>query len=641
MPARKRKSSAKRLTGSRGPESPSRRGAGLSVFGPLEIHQFEKNPSPMCIFDDETLRPLAVNDAALRLYGYTRDEFMGLTLGDTRPCSGESELGARLTTSIMPRHGGMRTHLKKSGEVFVADVVSQDVIFDGRKATLVLVLETSERARLQTQRMEREKLFTALVEHSPDIIARIDRDLRHVYVNPAVATATGVAPEQLIGSTNRQLGVPLELCVRWAAGVRRVFATGRQQEIEITFPGSDGTRCYESHMVPELDAEGRVESVLAIARDITGRKRAELALRASETKLRHAQHEFETLADALPQVIACYDRELKHTYANAAIASLTAVPRAEIVGRTTVEAGFAPRLAEMWDRNLRSVFETGRPSHLEFEHAARQYEARHIPMTGDDDTTETVLCVTYDLTDRKRAEEERLSAMARQSDALLREVHHRVKNNLQGVVGLLRQLANMHEPLAPVLAKAVSQLQAMAVVHGLHGRDWREGVALVGMVTEIAKSVERTTGVQIKCNADLQEDHRSVHLRESEAVAVALVVNELILNAAKHGSIAPGKGAVTVNVKSDAQRAEVAVLNKGALPAHFDFKQGDGLGTGLELVKALVPADGASLAFSRNNGHVRATLELDPPVMARAPDSAKEMRDEWDRRRRAYSDRRR
>src|SRR6185295_19560661 len=102
-----------------------------------------------------------------------------------------------------------------------------------------------------------------------------------------------------------------------------------------------------------------------------------------------------------------------------------------------------------------------------------------------------------------------------------REVHHRVKNNLQGVVGLLRQLANMHEPLAPVLAKAVSQLQAMAVVHGMHGRDWRDGVALGEMVTEIAKSVERTTSVQVRCIGDSGDE---VHLRESEAVAVALVV---------------------------------------------------------------------------------------------------------------------
>jgi PAS domain S-box-containing protein len=395
-------------------------------------------------------------------------------------------------------------------------------------------------------------------------------------------------------------------------------------------------------MVPEFDAEGRVESVLAIARDITARKRAELALRASETKLKRAQHEFETLADGLPQVITCFDRELRFTYANAAIERLTSSPRAELIGHTAQQAGFPLPLAESLNRSLRSVFETARPSTLDFEYPAsdgtRHYEAHHIPLTSDDGGVETVLCVASDITERKRAEEERLSAMARQSDALLREVHHRVKNNLQGVVGLLRQLANMHEPLAPVLAKAVSQLQAMAVVHGLHGRDWHDGVALAGMVSEIAKSVERTTGVQVKCNNGCDDD---AHLRESEAVAVALVVNELILNAAKHGATSP-KGTVTVDVKADAKRAEVAVLNRGSLPAHFDFKQGDGLGTGLELVKALVPTDGASLAFSRNNGQVRATLALGSPVMVRAPEeTAKEMRDEWDRRRRAYSDRRR
>src|SRR6185295_1535587 len=101
-----------------------------------------------------------------------------------------------LSTSVLPRHGGMRPHLKSSGETFQADVVSQDIIFDDRKATIILVLETSERARPQKQRMDREQLFTTLVENSPDIIARIDRDLRHVYVNPAVASATGVTADK-------------------------------------------------------------------------------------------------------------------------------------------------------------------------------------------------------------------------------------------------------------------------------------------------------------------------------------------------------------------------------------------------------------------------------------------------------------
>jgi PAS domain S-box-containing protein len=491
---------------------------------------------------------------------------------------------------------------------------------------------------------ERERLFSALVEHAPDVIARIDRDLRHVYVNPAIAAATGITPEELIGKTTQQLGVPLELCVRWAAGVRRVFATGREQDIEITYSTEAGPRHYESRMVPERGPDGEIESVLAIARDITDRKHSELALRASEARLRQSQREFDMLADALPEVVTRYDRDLRHTYANAAVERELGLVRTSLLGRTNVQAGFPRDLAESWNESLRTVFETGRAITVEYEYPAltgpKRFEARYIPLAGASTGVESVLCVAHDVTERKRSEDERVASLTRQRDAFLREVHHRVKNNLQGVIGLLRQHATGHSTLAPFLEKAISQLQAMAAVHDLQGRDLRDGVTLDAMVREIAKSVERTTGVEVGYEAKGRES-AATELRESDAVAVALVLNEIIMNAAKHGSAQSAMPAVSVSSRINAKHAEIAVVNRGSLPRGFDFARGGGLGTGLDLVKALLPLDGASVSFSGNNGYVRAVLELYSPLLAAAAEQQEDKRNEWDRRRRAYSDRRR
>ena len=597
----------------------------------------------MCVFDRETLRCLAVNPAALRLYGYSRDEFLGLALTDTRHPAEDIDHASLWDSAAFPRHCGTRRLLKKSGDVFLADVVVQDVLFDGRPAALMLLLETSERARTHTLSLERERLFSALVENSPDVIARIDRELRHVYVNPAVSAATGVTAEQVM-RRDRQLGVPLELCVRWAAGARRVFATGKQQEIEISFPTAEGERHYASHMVPELGADGRVESVLAIARDVTERKRVEIALRASENSLRQRQREFEALADALPQVIACFDRELRHTYANAAIERASGMSRADMVGRTSAEVGFPASLVELWEESLRRVFDTGETSKIDFEYQTAdgmvQYEADHIPLKREDGTVDAVICVASDITHLKRAEEERLATMSRQRDTLIREVHHRVKNNLQGVVGLLRQLGSMHTSLGPLLDKAVSQLQAMAVVHGLHGRELRAGVLLDGIVAEVAQLAERANGVSVWYTRAARAG-APLHVRENDAVAIALVLNELVLNAAKHGSSKRDKGTVAVGLSTDGGAARITVVNDGKLPSQFDFDTGKGLGTGLELVQALLPTQGAHLAFSRTDGRVEAALELDSPVLERGAEAPKEMLNEWDRRQRPYSDRRR
>src|SRR5581483_459862 len=201
------------------------------ALSPAELRYLDKSPSPSCVFDRETARCLAANDAALRLYGYERDEFLGLALSDiTHP--GDLDHAILATDTRLPRHAGVRRHVAKSGEVIVVHVVVQEIVYERRAATLMLLLETTPRARAHMQRLDRERLFSALVENSPDVIARIDRELRHVYINPAVAAATGLTPEQVMSRRERPAGVPLELCARWAGGARRVFASGNQQELE-------------------------------------------------------------------------------------------------------------------------------------------------------------------------------------------------------------------------------------------------------------------------------------------------------------------------------------------------------------------------------------------------------------------------
>lgn len=594
----------------------------LPQLGTFELQQLEKSPSPMCIFDRETLWCLAANDAALRLFGYERDEFMNLTLTDTRHPDEDHRFDQGIG-SALPRHCGLRRHIKRSGEMFFADVVVQDVLHDMRHARLIVLLDRMERASAPPPAVDSENIFSTLVEHSPDVIARIDRQLRHIYVNPAVSDALGIAPEGLIGKSARELNLPPELCVRWAAGARRVFATGRQQELDVSFAAPEGERHFAAHMVPELGAHGQVESVLAIARDISQAKRAELALRASESKLRQSQKEFETLADALPQVVTCYDRQLRHTYANAAIERMTGKIPSEVLGRTDLELAFPSDLTAQWTYSLRKVLETGKSSIVELDYpgaqGSRRYEMHYIPLTQKG-TVEGVICVANDVTARTRAAEDRLSLMSQQGNTLLREVHHRVKNNLQGVVGLLRQMARADSDLAPLLDKAVAQLQTMSIVHGLQEREWRDRVALDGLVAEIAKSVEQATGVAVTYTLD-SRDNAQPHAREQDAVAVALVTHELVLNACRHGTGGLGKTTVKVRLVSGGESARIAVTNRGSLPLEFNFARDAGLGTGLDLVKALLPVQGASVAYAVDPWEVTATLTLEPPVLA-APQAA-------------------
>lgn len=138
------------------------------------------------------------------------------------------------------------------------------------------------------QLLARISELESIVENSPDVISRFDRQLRHVYVNRAVEAASGLTVADFRGKTHAELGMPDELVEPWRQVYREVFETGVEGRKEFTFPGPDGPRSYVSRVVPERGPDGTVETVLSVARDVTEWKRAEEARLTIERRLQEA-----------------------------------------------------------------------------------------------------------------------------------------------------------------------------------------------------------------------------------------------------------------------------------------------------------------------------------------------------------------
>jgi PAS domain S-box-containing protein len=257
------------------------------------------------------------------------------------------------------------------------------------------------RATVQALRRS-EASFKAIAETAPDIISRFDRDLRHLYVNPAVEGVTGLTQKNFLGKTDRELGMPESLCRLWEEMIREVFKTGKIQSTYFEFPSPDGLRIFHMRLAPELSSTEEVVTVVSVARDVTDARRAEEALRRSEESFRH-------LANNAPCMIIRLSRDLEITFANPASAQLTGMDPAEVMGKPIGRIGLPQPALTSLTEILNRVFRTGRKEAsevgLEVGGQGRTFEISIVPESAASGNVETALMIVHDVTEAKRASE--------------------------------------------------------------------------------------------------------------------------------------------------------------------------------------------------------------------------------------------
>src|SRR5690349_1600759 len=165
---------------------------------------FESNPQPMWVYDLETLRFLAVNDAAVRHYGYSRAEFLEMTLRDIRPAEDVKLLENYLAAhSDVIDNAGEWRHRKKDGTLINVDITAHKLNFAGRPAEFVLAQDVTERKKAETALRISEDRYRDLVENSHELICTHDLNGRVLSVNPWAAQVLGYPRESLIGMNIR------------------------------------------------------------------------------------------------------------------------------------------------------------------------------------------------------------------------------------------------------------------------------------------------------------------------------------------------------------------------------------------------------------------------------------------------------
>lgn len=303
---------------------------------------------------------------------------------------------------------------------------------------------------------------------------------------------------------------------------------------------------------------------------------------------------------------------------NSSFTRITGFSEAEVLGKTTVFMRSDRHPDSFYEHAWRTAREQGIWND-EVWHRRKNGEVfpQWLTATSVKDASGEItnFVVTHtDISYRKQKEAELLANQVQQRDALVREVHHRIKNNLQGITGLLRQFVQSYPETAGPINQAIGQVRSIAVIHGLQGRSSERMVRLCELTGAIAGDIASLWQVPIR--VDIPAPWDPCVIAEAEAVPMALVLNELIINAVKHGSQHASGVEVRLRKGGQDDHVQIRISNSGAWQAPLASQKGGPIRSGLQLVEAMLPRGGAQLLRDQEDGMIHVWLMLEPPVIA-------------------------
>lgn len=240
---------------------------------------FEGNPIPMWVYDRDSLRIVAVNNAAVDHYGYSREKFVSMSILDIRPREDREEvLGAvTMNESEKTREDLSWRHLKADGTLIDVSIYSRKLRYEGRDSALIAAIDITQRKRAEHELKDTRKFLDMVIENAPTpIIVKEAESFKYILLNRAAERLLGIPRARYIGKTAFEV-YPKEEAETIIGYDREVVNSRRQlffEEHWLETPGN-GRRNVKSTSFPVLNADGEPQYLLAVIEDVTERREAQ------------------------------------------------------------------------------------------------------------------------------------------------------------------------------------------------------------------------------------------------------------------------------------------------------------------------------------------------------------------------------
>ena len=475
-----------------------------------------------------------------------------------------------------------------------------------------LAWEIVERKRAEEALKISERKYRTIIEHAPFGISCSTMEGKLVSANPALAGILKYdSPEELLETVNCS-SIQKVLFVKPSERdhvVNRIFEGSAWQVFECRYRCKDGSviTC-KVHSRRILDQEGSEREFESFMENITDRVEAEKALRESEEK-------FRVLAETAPAAIVVYQGE-KFVYVNPAAVRLFGYGDAELLGMKFWEWAHPDNRTMVMDLGM--ARQRGEPVPTQYEHrfVNKSGEAGWVMVSAGSITyrgNPAGIATFIDITENKRAEERMRAALA-EKVVLIKEVHHRVKNNLQIISSLLELQSDYIEgdDSKRYIRESQDRIRSMALVHEqLYKSEDLSVIDFALYVDELVMSLYRSSVVdQDKIRTDVEV--RDIELGIDEAIPCGLIINELVSNSLKHAFPGNRRGSISIRGTLDEEGYVCLMVSDTGigLPPGFNLATSESLG--LQIVSLLTKQLHGMLEIRGDNGMVvMHTVQID------------------------------
>jgi PAS domain S-box-containing protein len=474
----------------------------------------------------------------------------------------------------------------------------------------------TERKRMEEALKKSQLLLQSSIESPKDmIILSIDKQYQYLFFNTfhkdVMMNAYGKDVE---------LGMNLLECIsndgdRRKAKINYDRALAGERHITIEEYGDLDRYFYETRYNPIINDQNEVIGATAFSANISERMQVESKKEAALDAQRTSQELIEGIINTIPVRVFWKDMNLVYLGCNAAFARDAgfADPK-DIIGKDDFQIGRRSQ-AELYRSDDRQVIESGR-SKLLIEEPQTTPEGRTItiltnklPLRNSKGEINGVLGTYMDISERKQAEEEIKRQLA-EKEILLKEVHHRIKNNIASIEGLLSlhmQAITNPEAIA-VLQDAIGRVNSMGILYDklLLTEDYKD-VSVKNYIESIAETVIALFPVSAMVTLDKRI--ADFQLDSKRLFPLGIIINELITNKMKYAFTGRDAGKIKISLTKDDKHVKLTIQDNGnGLPDGFDINKPEGFG--LKLVKMLSQQLGGSFLIEDQAVGTRSVVEF-------------------------------